>query len=240
MQQPNVVVELGTGAATTALMVGEALRGNGQGHIWTVDDGSAWQEDNVLRESCQEALGYQDHNEPYSKFMQRLLSTFELEKYISHVELHLGENDFFCPEARKIDLLFADATPVTPMGCASLLRYYLPKMAEYSSIFIDRASTIHPSLLLLNYFIEQLNHGRIPLDLLRGMGKEDTVWFRNLVARSSFSIVHLTETAAAKRSRTSQNSRAWIRIEPLDHVHHNNVVNQMYMGAHREETFGSS
>jgi hypothetical protein len=45
--------------------------------------------------------------------------------------------------------LFADATPSDPKGCVSLLRYYLPRMGYYSSLFIERASTIHYLISIL-------------------------------------------------------------------------------------------
>jgi Methyltransferase domain len=223
MQQPTVVVELGTGAGTTALMAAEALKHNRKGHIWTVDDGSHWQE-GALRRSCQQALGYLDEDETHLLFMERLLKACDLEGYLIPVRTHVESGKLFCPDNLKIDVLFADIAS-GPAACVTLLRYYLPKMASYSSIFIDRASTLYGAHLLLNYFVEQLNRGRVPLDLLKDLGQEERIYMREFVDRSSFSIVHLTETYGAKTSADHQNSRAWIRIEPLDHLHHNDVAN---------------
>ena len=68
------------------------------------------------------------------------------------------------------------------------------------------------------------------MDLLAGMDEEAVSNLRDLVSCSSFSIVHLTETARAKRHNPTQNSRAWIRIQPLDHIHHNDVINYTLLG----------
>jgi hypothetical protein len=225
MQQSTVVVELGTGAGTTALIAAQALKDNLQGKIWTVDDGSYWRE-GALRRSCQQALGYLDEEETQMSFMRRLVTKFELGDYLVPVDTHVEPGAFFCPDEQKINVLFADIRS-GPVSCVNLLRYYLPKMASYSSIFIDRASTLYESHLLLNYCVEQLNRGRIPLDLLRGLPHSDCVHMREFVDRSSFSIVHLTETLGSKTSAEHQNSRAWIRIEPLDHLHHNDVENYL-------------
>lgn len=223
MQRPWVVVELGTGAAVTALMAAEALQHNQQGHIWTVDDGSHWDVGN-MRVCCQGALDYEDENETHANFINRLINQHDLAKYITLVTFSMQDDQFFCPDSKKIDILFADATSSSAKGCANILRYYLPKMEDYSSIFIDRASTIHHSLLFLENVVEQLNRGRIPMDLLTGLGEEDRSKMRQLVDRSSFSIMHLTETRAARASNPKQNSRAWIRIEPNDYLHHNDVI----------------
>lgn len=235
MQHPQVVVELGTGAGTTAILAAHALHDNGRGHIWTVDSGSDWRDGHPLRQSCQDALGYEDRNETYEAFMSRLSRRYQLENYLSFVQMHLDEGHFFCPQGQKIDVLFADATPSDERGCICLLRYYLPKMLHYSSIFIDSASTIHCSSLLLNYLVEHLNRGRIPIDLLNGMESDEVTSVRNLVDHCSFSIVHITETSNAKRHNPRQNSRAWVRIEPFDHFHHNSVINYTTHGTEKRD-----
>ena len=69
--------------------------------------------------------------------------------------------------------MFEDAQDAGPQGCINLLRYYLPKMNTYSSIFIDRASTIHHSYLMLEQIIKYLQEGKIPQQLIRNMNKEE-------------------------------------------------------------------
>ena len=44
MQKPKTIIELGTGLGTTALMIAQALKENNKGKIWTVDNGSDWEE----------------------------------------------------------------------------------------------------------------------------------------------------------------------------------------------------
>lgn len=221
MEQPEVVVELGVGAGVTTLLAAQALRENGRGHVWAVDDGSDW--DGVpTRPRLQEALGYADEQEDYAGFLRRLLARFELGEVVTHVALRTAADQFFAPP-EKIGVVFADAPPSDAEGCVALLRYYLPRMRPYSSIFIDRASTLNHAYLLLNHVVEQLDRGKIPLHLLAGLGDEQEDDLRHLVAHSRFSIVHLTETRHGKR-HWKQNSRAWLRIEPNDYLPHNDVI----------------
>lgn len=42
MHKPKNVLELGTGLGVTAFWIAQALSENGNGHIWTIDDGSHW------------------------------------------------------------------------------------------------------------------------------------------------------------------------------------------------------
>jgi len=221
MEQPEVVVELGAGSLVTSCLAGQALRDNGKGHLWTIDNGSDWH--SLLRPRCQAALGYQDEREDYRAFFERLTARFELQGYMTHVGVDLTATEFFTPDDRKIDVVFADAPPSDAEGCIHLLRYYLPRMQPYSSIFIDRASTINHSYLLLNYLVEQLNAQKIPLHLVADLPDDQQAAVKELVATCKFSIVHLTETSAGKRNKL-QNSRAWIRIEPNDYLPHNNVL----------------
>jgi predicted O-methyltransferase YrrM len=219
MEKPDVVVELGAGAGVTTCLAAQALRENDKGHLWTVDSGLDWDK---LRAVCQGALGYHDEHERYAAFLARLTAGFEIQARLTHVDESLGETSFFAP-AEKIDVVFADAPASDAEGCVQLLRYYLPRMQSYASIFIDRASTINHSYLLLNYFVEQLNAQKIPLHLWADQTAEHQRALRELVTHCRFSIVHLTETSRGKRNPL-QNSRAWLRIEPNDYLPHNHVA----------------
>ena len=44
MEQPNTVVELGTGFGTCAFLVAQALKENNKGMIWTIDNGVDWKD----------------------------------------------------------------------------------------------------------------------------------------------------------------------------------------------------
>jgi predicted O-methyltransferase YrrM len=223
MEKPEHVVELGVGAGVTSCLAAQALADNAKGHLWMVDNGSDWSRAE-LREWFQAARGYNDPSESYADYINSLLASLGLERRTTFVQKHLVAPDFFVPKGKLIDVVFADAPPSDAEGCVQLLSYYLPRMRSYSSIFIDRASTINHSYLILNYLVEQLNLGKIPACLRRrGLSAKLDKALVDLVATCRFSIVHLAETRSGKRN-AEQNSRAWIRIEPVDYLPHNDVI----------------
>lgn len=221
MDRPAAVVELGCGGGATALMAGKALRENGHGHLWTIDNGSDWSSD-VIRESCQAALAPAPPDESYADFIARLVDGVGLGDVLSLVDVTLDGISFFDP-GRKIDMLFSDATPSHAEGSLAVLRYYLPRMSDYSSIFIDRAGTINHSWLLLRYVVQCLQQGRIPAHLADGLADEEHAALERLVRRSQIQLINLTETRHDKQN-AGQNSRAWIKIQPEDYVPHNDVT----------------
>ena len=170
MDRPSVVVELGCGGAATTLMVCKALSENGSGHCWTIDNGADWKLEYVRR-ACQSPLGTYDAEETYGDFVRRLLARVRYENVATLVEMNLDASHLFDPGA-PIDILFADALPSNVEGCLAVLRYDLPRVALYSSIFIDRAGTIHHSRLFLQYIVDRLNHGKIPWRLIDGLEPE--------------------------------------------------------------------
>ena len=122
-------------------------------------------------------------------------------------------------------LVFCDATDAGAMGCINLLKAYLPNMNTESSIFIDRASTINHSFLLLEKVINDLQNNKIPNILLNGLNKEDENNFIKFVSKSKFTLIHLTEKNDQKKNNKMQNSTAWIKIEPVDVFFQKNVYN---------------
>ncbi len=222
MDRPSVLVELGCGGAATTVMVGKALRENRHGHCWTVDNGEAWKTE-AIRVACQAPLGEPDEDEPYGSFVQRLLDKLELAPMVTLVEMELQAPAFYSPGA-PIDLLFADATPSHVEGCLELLKYYLPRVSSFSSIFIDRAGTINHSFLVLQYIVDQLNRGKLPWHLTDGLSDDCRAALERLVQSCTFQLVNLAESKHGKRRR-HQNSRAWIKIQPVDFVVHNDVEN---------------
>jgi predicted O-methyltransferase YrrM len=220
MQRPEVVVELGFGAGATACLVGQALRDNGTGRLWTVDNGSDWATTS-LRGYCQDAIGARDDSESWIEFAIRLTRGLELNDFIAFVDKEMVDADYFDPGS-AIDLLFADATSSDAVGCMELLKYYLPRMRHHSSIFIDRASTIHHSYLVLNEVVRMLDAKRIPAFLSRDLTPAHRASLDELIASCRISIVHLAEMTTGKLN-LRQNSRAWIRIEPDDILLHNGV-----------------
>jgi hypothetical protein len=221
MDRPAVVVELGCGAATTSLMAARALRENGFGRLWTIDSGADWSSE-LLRRPCQSALGPPESEESYAAFIERLFATFELSETAHLVEMNLDGSTFFDPGSR-IDMLFSDATPSNVQGCLSLLRYYLPRMSFFSSIFIDRAGTINHAFLFLKYLVDQLNTGKMPRHLIEGLDSERQQALETLVRTCDFQLINLTETKHGKANK-GQNSRVWIKMQPVDYLPHNDVL----------------
>jgi predicted O-methyltransferase YrrM len=221
MDRPSVVVELGCGGAATALMVAQALLENGHGQLWTIDNGSDWTNE-LVRETCLNALGAADGKMAYAEFISTLLDRFGLSGRMSLVEMTLNGADFFDP-GQKIDMLFSDATPSHAEGCLALLKYYLPRVNTYSSIFIDRAGTINHAWLLLRYVVDRLQTGKIPLHLTDGCTAMEQRALEQLVKTCEFQLINLTETMHLKKNKM-QNSRAWIKIQPHDYIPHNDVL----------------
>ena len=206
MEQPDNVVELGVGEGVSTCMMAQALKENGKGVVWGIDNGSHWK-----------------RGGSYENFLNNLLKKLKLEKFVHLKNITLTATQFFDPK-KPIDILFSDATDSGPRGCIDLLRYYLPKMNKYSSIFIDRASTIHHAYLVLEQIIKHFQNQQISFCLLASLDDKEAKNLQRLVHTSKFTLIHLTETENAKINK-SQNSTAWIKIEPLDLFHHNKVNN---------------
>ncbi len=222
MERPRSVIELGIGTATTTALAALALHENGEGRLWAIDDGSDWTRV-PLQPMCQYARSYEDPGETHMGFVRRLLSDFGLGERVTLVNDRVESSSFFIPEGRKVDVVFADAPPSDAVGCINLLRYYLPRVSGHASLFIDKASTINHSYLLLEWLIEQLDRGRIPAHLIQGLQPSEAEALRQLVDCSAFRLVHLTEADTPSKRNPNQNSRAWIRITPNDFLPHNGV-----------------
>jgi predicted O-methyltransferase YrrM len=221
MDRPSVVIELGCGGAATTLMAARALSENGHGHLWTIDNGSDWTSD-LVRETCLDAFGGNERVESYTDFIGKLVERFSLSEQVTLVDMTLNGIEFFDP-GRRIDMVFSDATPSHPEGCLSLLKYYLPRVNPYSSIFIDRAGTINHAWLLLRFLVDRLQAGKIPWHLIDGSTVEEQNAVEKLARTCEFQLINLTETRHNKQNKT-QNSRAWIKIQPNDYVPHNEVL----------------
>lgn len=211
MRRPRTIVELGTGAACTTSLAALATKLNQHGHVWTVDDGSDWE---LLREDCQRAAGYLNPDESYEQFLAGLLRAFELSDYVTHVAQTVSGDRYFAPR-QPIDILFLDLGDTGPLGCLRALRYYLPKVARSSSIFIDRASTILPSRLLLESIVSSLDRGKVPLSLIKGLDPAGIECIESLARACRFKLIDLVESRRGK-ANVPQNSRLWISIEVED------------------------
>jgi hypothetical protein len=211
MRKPETVVELGTGAACTTSLAALAIKLNQHGHLWTVDDGSDWE---TIREDCQHAAGYLNLDESYEQFLAGLLRTFGLSDYVTHVARTVSGDGYFAPQ-QPIDILFLDLGDTGPLGCLSALRYYLPKVTRSSSIFIDRASTILPSRLLLEEIVSSLDRGKVPQSLVKNLDPDTVECIESLARACRFRLINLVESRRGK-ANVLQNSRLWISIEVED------------------------
>ncbi|RSV39708.1 hypothetical protein CA233_01775 [Sphingomonas sp. ABOLD] len=221
MDRPTVVLELGCGGAASAFMAARALCANGHGHLWTVDNGSDWN-DEFVRATCLGAAGLGDKDLTYAGFIETMIGQFDLAERFSLIEMDLDGTDFYDP-GQPIDMLFADATPSHAEGCLAILKYYLPRMSPYSSIFIDRAGTINHAWMVLRFVVDCFRVGKLPHSLVSGCSDADVQAMERLVKSCEFQLVNLTETRHNKPTRM-QNSRAWIKIQPIDYLPKNDVL----------------
>ena len=215
MEHPQTVIELGSGLGSTTCMMAQALKENGKGTLWAIDNGQDWK-------TLKKHVG--KPNQSYENFFQKLLERFELEKFVKFKNITLTPISFFNPQ-KPVDMMFFDAHDSSAQGCTQLLRYYLPIMNKYSSIFIDRSSTINHAYLMLEQLVQYLQQGKIPACLVSNRPQEEVNAIYQLVLNSKFTLIHLAETEAGKKNK-AQNSTAWIKIEPLDILIHNQVENQ--------------
>jgi len=219
MQQPKTIIELGTGLGTTSLMMAQAAKETGCGAVYTVDDGREWK--NMSSRWIHEE--FKDH----PTYFKNLTKKMKVDKVIKLVSHDLNKELKFNPTG-SVDLVYADATSASAPGCIDILHAYLPFMTPNSSIFIDRASTINHSYLLLERIIEQFNRGKIPGILLKHQSPIEEKNLRRRVEHSKFTLVHLTEKNTNKVNK-EQNSVAWIKIEPVDVFFDNDVYNVWFL-----------
>jgi predicted O-methyltransferase YrrM len=217
MHRCETVVELGSGLGSTALTLGLALRENGAGRAWTVDDFRLVNEhlDLAAMAARVEAEGLLEHapSEPgelIAAMARRLGVEDRLAVVRRRIELDRDELIEDAPWAgRPVDLLFSDFNH-GPEATVRMLAYWLERMAPSASIVIDSASTWWPTWLALEKLHELLSAGRVP-GMLEAWGAD----LERVVARRRFTLVHLTRVG-----RSRQNGAAWLKIEPVDLVPH--------------------
>ena len=214
MQQPEVILELGTGFGSSALFIAQALKENKKGKLLTVDNGEDWDKMKLNLKKK-----YNSHKD----FFNSCLNKFKLKDFVHFEQFDLNKTFVINPN-KTIDILFCDATDSSASGCIKILKSYLPLMSSNSSIFIDRASTINHSYLMLENIINNFNNNKIPQALLASLTQEEIQKIQKIVVDSKFTLVHLVENMDKKVNKL-QNSTAWIKIEPVDVLFSNKVYN---------------
>ena len=226
-ERPLNIVELGTGLGATAFWMGQAVKENGEGQVWTLDDGSHWQS----REQFQVAIGpllevppfdaFDPEDLTYPAFVQGSIALLGLGRQVRFLQqpIDVTKEADFTPERfgflqQPIDFLFLDIAR-KPDDILDSLTLFLPHMAECASIMIDSASTSLTSYLFLEKLVDQLNHSKVPRRFLATASAERRETLTALVAQRRFTLMHLIE-----KVQRAQNSTAWLRIEPNDYVPH--------------------
>jgi hypothetical protein len=211
------VVELGAGYGVTTVWMGHAMKENAEGHIYAIDDSrDAETILAVLREHKGSLPKLITNNKSYEEYFIRLIEHCKLTKYVTlrQATIALSADELLpngvCDFDQPVDLLFSDFVH-SPEAIMDILYFFLPRMAECSSILIDSASTRLNSFLMLERLVALLNQGKVPRGFLKQKSDEQRKKLIDIVSQRQFRLMHLFE-----RKSRSQNSTAWLRIEPAD------------------------
>jgi hypothetical protein len=206
MHKPKLMIELGSGSGSCSLLCALAMKENGMGKVVSVDNGAHWDRLRTREELApfapKSALSHRD-------FMSGLAKHFSVAEHVEYLE---GMIPPFPAMDEEIDIIFSDYES-HPAAIAALFAHFLPLLSPSSSIFIDGAPTFLPSFLFIERIISDLNRGKLPATLLRLVDGNSFDTLSRLVQTRKFTLIHLTE----KKDR-DQNSTAWIKIEPVDHM----------------------
>lgn len=238
MQRPAKVVELGTGLGATTFALALALRENGAGHLWSVDDGRAWRTilDRARGAGAERDLVESLAREPVvAPFFDAATRTRDVSHALSglarafgvdaHVTFVRATFDPHSPDvldgapwpeaaAGDLDVVVADAYHGVPRALA-VVRAFLPRMASSSSIFVDSAATYLPTYMVLKETVRDLETGKVPVALVAGLSAEQRERVGVLARTRRIQLVPLVE-----RKARAQNGLLWLRIEPVDFLPH--------------------
>lgn len=200
MQKLETLVEYGTGLGATALWCGQALKENGHGKIYTIDNGYDWPA-NITRP---ELARYKELE--YKDYIKGAIDDFGLAPYIDFYKEIIDVNKKYTDKA--LDLVFSDYNH-TPDNVLRSLTALIPRMAENSYIFIDGASCFLPTYWMLKELISMLNAGKIPKAM-----REESENTKALIAKIRTSTFSITDIIEAKNRK--QNNTLCLSIRPID------------------------
>ena len=216
MVSPEVIVELGTGLGLSAFWMAVAAKRNAKGVVYSVDNFSRFSTERESIEgalsSLRERLSMQlDERCTADQYFQVRSDALGIRDHLRLIKATMNLNDpghfsKYPFSDKPIDLLFSDFKHGA-RDIIALVGQFLPRMAESSSIFIHSAPGAWTSHLVLEQLCLYLNSGRVP-KLLKEQCFED---LEPIVRQRRFTLVQLTEP-----DRLTQNSAAWIKIEPID------------------------
>jgi predicted O-methyltransferase YrrM len=221
MQKPERILEIGTGVGVSSLYMAHAVKENGIGHVWTIDNGSQWREfyTPYFTDRIKPSPRFAPLIEPdFFATMKRVAREVGLEQHISFLEGQLALNDVEPLDAPvleealagPLDFVFSDIDH-RPDACLGILAKFLPLLSPAASIFIDSAPTQLASYLTLEQTIAQLNAGKVPAFFLAGSDPAHRRRMRDLIAARRFTLVSFTEA-----KERDGNSFAWIKVEPVN------------------------
>ena len=214
MAKPQVMLELGTGAGITSFMAAQAMKENGFGIVYTVDDASQWSDVAMF---VRDYFGVADLD--YPTFIDLATRKFDLAEHVRAVSTHLATDTLYMPPGiDKLDMVYVDCLTTTVRDIGATMAFYLPRLKLYSSMFWDNASTHNHAFLFVEYVVKEFQAGRIPVFLQR-LSQQDVAALWTMVRTCKFTLVHLTDDYRGKFNKL-QNSRAWLKIEPNDFVPH--------------------
>lgn len=204
MHKPMQVLELGAGVGACSLWLAQAVKENGLGHVYTVDDGRDWQK---VLSTNQDVFTAEEALPGFADYLNYLRERFGLVEQLTYIPCSMPP---FPLLEQPIDMLFSDFMH-GPNDIIQILGTYLSRMAQASSIFIDSASTSFPSYAMLELLVPQLNQGRVPQMLMEVVPQAQRDALVETVRSRRFDLIHMTE-----QKRRAQNSTAWIKIQPHD------------------------
>lgn len=226
-EKPQNLIELGTGVGVTAFWMAQAAKENGSGKVWTIDDGSQWTDVAHFRRAMAPLSQVPPFDRidfatvTYADFIRRATELLGLGDHLVFLDQHLEleRPGAFSPDRLPFlqvpwDFLFLDISR-QPDHILDVLRDFLPRMGPVGSVFIDSASTSAVSFLFLEQLVEQLNRGKVPRHFLQNTDAQQQRLLTDFIASRRFTLMHLVE-----RLRRSQNSTAWLKIEPNDYIPH--------------------
>ena len=224
MECPLNLLELGTGYGVSALWIALALEENGEGHLWSIDDGREFYDAKMnrtrMKNFLQELTGLtaiSDNDFTYHWYLERLAECLGLSRRVTFVSATLDERNFLdtvqsrtAALDKPLDLVFSDYAS-SARGLYLLLGGLLPYMGGRASIFLDSVSTEVETYLAVERLVDQLNGQSLPVTVAHRYSAEHCHLLRRMLVSNQLQLTHIVE-----RKHREQNSRAWIRIEPVD------------------------
>ena len=224
MECPLNLLELGTGYGVSALWIALALDESGEGHLCSIDDGRQYAEAIMDRAMMRNALSeLSEHGAilegefGYHDYLRQIAEYLGVSDRVSFVSATLDDKNLLntlrsCTAVldKPLDLVFSDYAS-SARGLYYLLGGLLPYMGERASIFLDSVSTQFETYLALERLVGQLNERSLPLTVARHHSPDHCFRLRRMLESHELRLSHIVD-----RKHREQNSRAWIRIEPID------------------------